>query len=102
MGGSQDSTGSGISLVFVLVALSCGPGIWPYALHGAWQFPVWVLVGCNHRLRFNTLLERFEAGPTDGATGPSPLRCSYNNAIGFTGEPVPPTTRSGLTVSMNS
>jgi hypothetical protein len=32
----------------------------------------------------------------------SPLLYFYSNAMGLTGEPVPPTTRNGLTVSMNS
>lgn len=31
-----------------------------------------------------------------------PIRQRQNTAIGFTGEPVPPITFSGLTLSMNS
>ncbi len=42
------------------------------------------------------------SSPPGRGVGVRGAAVDYKIATGFTGEPVPPTTRSGLTVSMNS
>jgi hypothetical protein len=46
---------------------------------------------------YRTLLRHASVGATGG-----PAAGDHNMAIGLTGDPVPPTTRNGATMSMNS